>query len=63
MSQKFKGSISETSLSDYYASKYAEMLCETELKFRNNPPKFNEELSIRHHRMTIALAMPDKVRK
>jgi hypothetical protein len=47
-------------LTDYWIESNARSRCETEVEFKNNPPKFDEKISIRHHRMTIALAMPQR---
>ncbi len=45
---------------DWYVENRARHQCEREKDFK---PEYNQKLSIRHHKMTIALAMTDRVKK
>lgn len=47
---------------DSLAENAARQICSSEWRKPDWKPKFDEEMSIRHHKMTIALAMPDRIR-
>lgn len=49
-------------IADYVAENMARQLCEAKCRQEDFKPFYNKEISIRHHKMTIALAMPDRIR-
>jgi hypothetical protein len=46
--------------SDTFTEQHAKDRCEAVFRQSEFRPDFNEKLAIRHHRMTIALAMPQR---
>jgi hypothetical protein len=51
---------SDEMVCDWYVANRVRTQGEREKDFK---PEFDRKLSIRHHKMTLALAMPDKVMK
>lgn len=47
-------------LDDNTVERMSKKLCEAKCRKEDFTPYYNERLAIRHHKMTIALALPDR---
>lgn len=49
-------------MADGVIKSLSKQLCEADCRQEGFKSSFNKQVSIRHHKMTIALAMPDRLR-
>ena len=47
-------------IADNHARFFSKKMCESNWRKSSWKPEFNEKIAIRHHKMTIALAMPQR---